>query len=151
MTLPRCAVCFASLALLAACASVPKAPPERDLAAKQFASPGRGKANLYVFRNESMGGAVRMGLMLDGEVLGDTAAKTFHWVPIAAGKHTLVGKAENESVLEFTAKPGQSVFVWQEVKMGLLSARNQLQVVDDERGRAAVAECDLAENSFAAK
>ena len=145
MRLALRALATAVLPLLAACASVPKAPEQLDLAVKQFAPPPKGKAALYVFRNESMGGSVKMSLNLDGQFLGDTGPKTFHWVPIKPGKHTLVGKAENESTLEFTAKPGQSLFVWQEVKMGLLSAGNRLELVDEERGHAGVVECELAE------
>ena len=98
-----------------------------------------------MFRDESMGGSVKMTLNLDGQFLGDTGPKTFHWVTLKPGKATPVGKAENESTLEFTAKPGQSLYVWQEVKMGLLSAGNRLELVDEERGHAGVAECELAE------
>lgn len=145
MPLARRVLVAAALALLAACATVPKASPALDQAVKEFGPPPKGRAALYVFRNESMGGSVKMSLNLDGEFLGETGPKTFHWVPIKPGKHTLVGKAENESTLEFTAKPGQSVFVWQEVKMGLLSAGNRLELVDDQRGQAGVAECELAE------
>jgi len=145
MTFARRALAVLALVVLAACASVPMAATERDYAAKEFAKPARGKAALYVFRNESIGGAVKMSLQLDGAPLGETAAKTFHWVTIKPGKHTLVGKAENESVVEFSATSGQNVFVWQEVKMGLLSAGNQLQVVDEETGRAGVADCEMAE------
>jgi hypothetical protein len=138
---------FAVLATLAACASVQKAAPERDFAAKQFSRPLKGKAALYVFRNESVGGMVKMSLELDGTALGETAPRTFHWVTISPGKHKLVGKGENDSVVEFTAKPGQNLFVWQEVKMGLLKAENHLELVDEERGRAGVVECELAEAS----
>ena len=145
MTFASRALAAAALALVAACVTVPKAPQDVDLAVKQFMPPPKGRAALYVFRNESMGGAVKMSLNLDGEFLGDTGPKTFHWVPIKPGKHTLVGKAENESTLEFTAKPGQSLFVWQEVKMGIFSAKNRLELVDDDRGHAGVAECELAE------
>ena len=145
MTILRRTLAAAALAALAACASVPKAPPERDLAAKQFAAPMPGQAALYVYRNESFGAAAKMGLILDGAYLGDTAANTFHWVTVAPGKHTLVGKAENDAVLEFEANPGQNVFVWQEVKMGVWSPRNRLELVDEARGKAAVAECSLAE------
>ncbi len=145
MTILRRTLAAAALAALAACASVPKAPPERDLAAKQFAAPMPGQAALYVYRNESFGAAAKMGLILDGAYLGDTAAATFHWVTIAPGKHTLVGKAENDAVLEFEANPGQNVFVWQEVKMGMWAPRNRLELVDEARGKAAVAECSLAE------
>jgi Protein of unknown function (DUF2846) len=145
MTFARRALAAAALAVLAACASVPMAAPDRDFAAKEFAKPSRGKAALYVFRNESIGGTVKMTLQLDGAPLGETGPKTFHWVTIAPGKHTLVGKAENESVVQFTAASGQNVFVWQEVKMGFLSAGNRLELVDEQTGRAGVADCEMAE------
>jgi len=124
------------------------AGPDREYAAKEFARPSKGKAALYVFRNGSNGGAVKMSLELDGTPLGETGPKTFHWLTIAPGKHTLVGKAENESVVQFTATSGQNVFVWQDVpKMGILSAGNRLEVVEERTGRAGVAECELAETS----
>src|SRR2546426_4643524 len=112
MMFARRALAVVALGILAACASVPMAAPERDFAAKEFAKPSRGKAALYVFRNEAIGGSVKMSLQLDGTPLGETGPKTFHWVTIKPGKHTLVGKAENESVVEFTAASGQNVFVW---------------------------------------
>src|SRR3954454_15550414 len=123
MTLLRLALTAAAVAMLAACASVRKADPARDFAGKEFAKPSKGKAALYVFRNDSVGGGARMTLELDGKLLGETGPKTFHWVTIAPGKHTLVGKAENESAVEFTAASGQNLFVWQEVK-GMLSPKN---------------------------
>jgi len=133
--------------VLAACASVPKAPPERDLAAKQF-QVFPGKAQLYVFRDESLGGAVRMSVLLDGRWIGDTAAQTFLTVPVDPGPHKLLSKAENDSEIEFTAEPDQAVFVWQEVKMGLWSARSKLQLKDETTGRAAVSNCSLVQGPF---
>ena len=145
MTFARRVLVSAALAILAACASVPMAATERDFAAKEFAKPSRGKAALYVYRNESIAGTVKMSLQLDGALLGETGPRTFHWVTLAPGKHTLVGKAENDSVIKFTAASGQNVFVWQEVKMGILSAENRLELVDEQTGRAGVAECEMAE------
>ena len=131
-------------ALLAACASVQMASPDRDYAAKEFSRPSKGKAFLYVFRDGSMASA-KMTLELDGAFLGETSAKTYQWVSLKPGKHTLVGKAENESRVQFTAESGQSVFIWQDVKMGFMSASNRLEVVDEQRGRAGVEQCELAE------
>jgi hypothetical protein len=51
--------------LASACASVPMARPEMDLAAKQFRTTP-GKTNLYVFRDESLGAAIKMSRILDG-------------------------------------------------------------------------------------
>ncbi len=132
-----------ALSLLAACASVPKAPPELDRAAKEFKTIA-GKTNLYVFRDESLGAAVKMSLALDGAPLGDTAAKTFLLATVAPGKHALVSKAENTDTLEFEGKAGENVFVWQEVKMGFGSARSKLSLVDAASAQPRVSQCELA-------
>jgi hypothetical protein len=133
-----------AFALLAVgCASVPMAPPEVDLAAKQF-KPTPGKANVYVFRDESIGAAVKMPILLDGRLLGDTAARTFLLTAVDPGPHQLLSKTENDSVFAFTAVPGSNLFVWQEVKMGVWSARSKLQQVDDAAGKARVMACKLA-------
>ena len=134
-----------SAAVLASgCASVPMASPERDSAAKSF-SVKPGKANIYVYRNESMGAAIKFTLALDGKLVGSTASKTYVLLEVDPGKHTLISKAENDSVLAVTAASGRNYFVWQEVKMGMLSARSSLQLVDEATGKAGVAECKLIE------
>ncbi len=131
------------LLLLSACASVPKAPPELDRAAKEFRTTP-GKTNLYVFRDETFGAAIKMSVKLDGAPLGDTAAKTFLLATIRPGKHALQSNAENDAALEFVAKPGENVFVWQEVKMGFGSARSKLNLLDAASAQPRVAECELA-------
>jgi len=130
-------------ALASACASVQKAPPEMDRAAKEFrVTPG--KANLYVFRDESLGFAVKMSVTLDGRAFGDTAAKTFLLTAIDPGPHTLVSQAENDARLYFVAEPGTNLFVWQEVKVGFVIARSKLHLVDEASARPRVRECTLS-------
>ncbi len=129
--------------LASACASVPKAAPEADALAKEFRTTP-GKTNVYVFRDESFGAAVKMSVLLDGRMMGDTAARTFLLAAVDPGPHALVSKAENDSRLDFVAQPGKNVYVWQEVKMGVLMARSQLQFVDEEGARARVQQCSLA-------
>ncbi|MCA1826919.1 MAG: DUF2846 domain-containing protein [Myxococcales bacterium] len=131
-----------ALALTCACASVPMAPPDADLAAKKFEPPA-GHANLYVYRNETFGSAIRLSVLLDEMQLGSTAAKTYLYAPISPGKHRLVSKAENDSSLELDVEPGKNYFLWQEVKMGVWSARSLLQQVDDQRGKEGVLECQM--------
>jgi hypothetical protein len=129
------------------CASVQMASTEHDTAAKSFATKPD-KANLYIYRNESMGAAVKMGVTLDGRTLGDTAAKTYFKVEVTPGEHTLISKAENDSVLSVKAEPGKNYFVWQEVKMGILYARSSLQLVDDSTGKTGVQECKLIQEAY---
>jgi hypothetical protein len=139
---------LAGLALLAAilasgCASVQMASPEQDAAAKSF-TVKPGMANIYVYRNETFGAALKMPVALDGKLVGDTASKTYLLLPVAPGPHTVLSKTENDSTVQINAEAGRNYFVWQEVKMGMFAARSQLQLVDEATGKAGVAECNLA-------
>jgi hypothetical protein len=134
---------LAVVLLASGCASVQMASPEMDSAAKSYAvKPG--SANIYVYRNEQMGAAIKMPVLLDGRAVGDTAAKTYLLLQVSPGSHTLVSKTENDAALTLDVVAGRNYFVWQEVKMGLMSARSLLQVVDEATGKAGVAECKLA-------
>src|SRR5262245_8067608 len=110
MMKPRLAALAVLAALATGCASVPMAAPEADLAAKQF-KPTPGKTNVYVFRDETFGQAVKMSVTLDGKLFGDTAAHTYLLTVVDPGKHTLVSKSENDSRLDFDAAAGANVFV----------------------------------------
>ena len=129
--------------ILSACASVPKGDPQQDAALKTFAVPAQ-KASLYVYRNESMGAGVKMSVTLDGKALGNTAAKTYLYAEVEPGQHKLTSEAENTSELTVDTVAGKAYYVWQEVKMGLLYARNKLQLVDEKTGQEGVKESELA-------
>lgn len=142
----RIAAALAVVLMATGCASVPMASPEQDAAAKTFVVKPN-KANVYVYRNESFGAAVKMPVALNGRLVGDTAAKTYMLLEVDPGKHTLVSKTENDSILDITAEAGNNYFVWQEVKMGAFAARSQLQLVSPEVGQNAVKECSLIQTA----
>jgi hypothetical protein len=123
------------------------APPERNAAAKEFRTTP-GKSNVYIFRDESFGSAVKMSVVLDGMLFGDTAAKTFLLATVAPGKHELISKSENDARLEFQAEAGKNLYVWQEIKMGVWSARSRLEIVDEAAAKPRVLECALAESAL---
>ncbi|NSL56222.1 DUF2846 domain-containing protein [Uliginosibacterium aquaticum] len=137
---------LAAAALLTGCASVPMATPEQDAAAKSFAVTAD-KANVYIYRNESFGGAVKMPVVVDGKIVGDTLAKTYIKQEVAPGSHTIISKAENDAELKFDVAAGKNYFVWQEVKMGIWMARSALTLVDEAQGKEGVAECKLIEGA----
>lgn len=116
---------------------------KQNAAAKTFAV-APDKAAIYVYRNESMGAAIKMDVAIDGQPIGQTAANTFLFKEVAPGKRVITSSAENTETLEIDAKPGIAYFIWQEVKMGLMSARNKLQLVDEATGKKGVAETNLA-------
>lgn len=128
---------------LVGCASVPLGDVKQDAALKTFTVPAD-KAGVYIYRNESMGAAVKMDVELDGSAIGQTAAKTYLYKELAPGKHTLVSKAENMDSIEIDAKPGALNYVWQEVKMGVMYARTKLHLVNEAEGQKGVLETKLA-------
>jgi hypothetical protein len=131
---------------LVGCASVPMGDPQRDAELKNFAV-APGKAGVYVYRNESMGAAVKMDVSLDGAPLGQTGAKTYLYKDVTPGKHTISSKAENTETIEFDAKPGSLTYVWQEVKMGVMSARSKLHIASEADGKKGVQASKLAQSN----
>lgn len=128
--------------LLAGCVSVPMAPTADDARAKSF-NVDAGKSNIYVYRNESMGGAIAMPVALDGRIAGKSGPKTYFMWTVDPGEHEISSLTENTSKITVNAVAGRNHFIWQEVKMGAWSARSLLQEVSDEVGRAGVNECRL--------
>jgi hypothetical protein len=137
------ALVVAAVLLVSGCASVPMADSSADTAAKAFTAPA-GRSRIYVYRNETLGAALTMDVFVNGRRLGQTGARTYLVADVPPGAHKILGKAENESMVELSTVAGRTYFVWQEVKMGLMSGRNLLQVVDEKTGRAGVLESNLA-------
>jgi len=139
------AVTSLSIAIcVSGCASVPMATPEADAIAKQFVV-DPAKANIYVYRSETMGAAVKMPVLIDNVSVGDTAAKTYIYRQVTPGEHVITSKTENDATLSVNAEPGRNYFVWQEVKMGAFAARSALHLVDESKGHEGVAECKLVQ------
>ena len=131
-------------ATLTGCASVKTAAPAADAKAKTFTT-APNLASFYIYRNEFLGGGIRMDVQVDGKPIGKTGPKTYFAFNLEPGTHTIVSSAENDSMLQVNAEAGKAYYVWQEVKMGLLFARNQLQLVDAAQGQSGVKESTLLE------
>jgi Protein of unknown function (DUF2846) len=139
---------FASLFItstLIGCASVPMGDAKQDAALKTFTAPAPTKAGIYVFRNETMGAAIKMNVAIDGQLIGQTASKTYLYKEVTPGKHTVASLTETTDELTIDAKPGTLSYIWQEVKMGLFSARSKLSLMSEAEGKKGVLETKLAE------
>ncbi|OZB58657.1 MAG: hypothetical protein B7X39_16280 [Lysobacterales bacterium 14-68-21] len=128
--------------MMSGCASVPMASTSADAQAKAF-TPVPDKAVLYIYRNETMGAAIKMPLLVDGVSVGDTAAHTYVRKELSPGQHTITSKTEKDSTLTIDMLAGRIYYVWQEVKMGMFSARSALHQVDAEQGQKGVGESKL--------
>lgn len=133
--------------LLVGCAGGAKAPKQQDYAAKMFKLPSDGTSNLYIYRNEILGGDVSMDIFIDEKRIATTGPKTYILVNLPAGKHRIEGFALNKpSVLNVNLLPNSVKFVWQEVKIKLLLIENKLQEVNEDIGKKGVLESQLLES-----
>ncbi|HWA11783.1 MAG TPA: DUF2846 domain-containing protein [Burkholderiales bacterium] len=114
-----------------------------DAAAKAFKAP-EGQSRIYLYRNESMGGAVKIPVTVDGRMSAHTGPKTYFVFDVAPGPHELACIGETSGKLSLTTTAGTSYYVWQEMKMGMWAASCALKQVDEQTGQKAVNECKLA-------
>ena len=131
------------LLLLGGCASVPMASLSQDTDAKTFRAPEK-ESRIYIYRNESFGGAIPMAVSVDGKSLGQTGPMTFFMIDVPPGSHQIQSFTENIASLTLDTEPSKVYYVWQEVKMGMWTARSQLHEVPEAQGQQGVRECKLA-------
>lgn len=135
---------IAAACAISGCASVHKAGQDADARAKMFA-PVADKAVVYIYRNEIMGAAIKLPVLVDGVAVGDTGPRSFLEVALPDGAHVITSKGEKDSTLSLNTTAGQVYYVWQEVKMGMWAASSMLHHVDATKGKAGVNESKLLE------
>lgn len=118
------------------CASVDKAPATADSAAKQFKS-NPNYAQVYVYRDEILGSALRMDVAVNGKPAGETASKSYFKFDLPAGTHTFTSQGDDEPV-KLQTRNGGIYYLWQEMKMSMLAPKSDLQVVEDTVGKKGV-------------
>jgi len=132
--------------LMAGCASVPMESTENSNQAKQFNAPTNGNAGLYIYRSGSLGGALKKDVWVDGKCIGETAPNIFFYEEVKGDtEHKLATESEfspNELVLQTQA--GKNYFVRQYIKIGVFVGGANLEVVNDESGKAEVAKLSMA-------
>ncbi|WXL24713.1 DUF2846 domain-containing protein [Ectopseudomonas mendocina] len=137
----------ASLAFLflAGCASVPMESADKDQQLKAFPSPANNQAGLYIFRDSSLGPALKKSLYIDDQLIGETATKTYFYRLITPGQHTLSTESEfgnNNLILD--AQAGKNHYVRQSIKVGVFVGGAKLEEVSESEGQKGVMESKLA-------
>ncbi|WP_369926657.1 DUF2846 domain-containing protein [Xanthomonas sp. NCPPB 2632] len=133
---------IAAACAVSGCASVHKAGQDADARAKRFA-PVPDKALVYIYRNEILGTAIKLPVLVDGIAVGDTGPNSFLEVAVPGGDHIITSKGETDSTLSLATTAGQVYYVWQEVKVGMWAASSLLHRVDETKGQKGVRESKL--------
>jgi hypothetical protein len=127
---------------LSGCALRPLASPETDALAKLM-RPVEGRALIYIFRNEESSAPWLIGVTLDGQDMGSTAADTYFRWSVEPGQHIIVSHSENDSGLVLQTEPGKIYYVWQDVSTGYGRPRATLVAVDRTTTEIALRSCSL--------
>jgi len=134
------------LMLLSGCAVVPTTPETLDAEAKAFAV-APGKANIYVARTGSVGSAVGMQTLLDGNLQGLLAFGTYQLLTVDPGDHTVICSFANQNPaeLKLTVEAGRNYFLTISLKAGLFASSAKLVQLGETKGRAVILNLKRAE------
>jgi hypothetical protein len=133
------------LFFLSGCASVPMASKDEDMQLKEFGAPPENKAGLYIYRNTFAGQALKKNVYLDGEFIGETANKVYFYKVVSPGSHTLATESEfSDNSLTFEAAAGRNYYAEQYIKMGVFVGGANIRMVDEDKAKKAILECNLA-------
>ncbi len=130
---------------LTGCSSVPLASQTDDAEAKLF-TPISDKSVIYVYRNEFFGGAIGMDITFDGKELGGTTEKRYLRIIANPGTHIIASQAENRDSVSLKTEAGKVYYIWQEAKMGVITARTKMNIVSDLEGQRGVLQCSLVDH-----
>ncbi len=135
-----CLSCAAAAALvIAGCASVPQASPERDADAKQFNTHPNAAA-IYVYRPDFRApgddGSTSV-LWADGRLIGETLPRTYFRLDLRPGRHFLNGQAVDVGRLTLDTNAGELYFVSLIVSGGT----SIFAVVPPETGKRDILRC----------
>ena len=134
---------MAAVVLLTAC-STTKTVTQSKVDIYKSLNPPSGKAIVYIIRPNAMGLIVPFKVFCNDSLIGSTTGNKYLFAILEPGKNHFLSDAENKSELELQTEPNKIYFLEQKVKMGLISARNQLVRLNEEEGRAGLAKCNLS-------
>jgi hypothetical protein len=125
-----------ALTLVAGCATgTPAATAAEDAMPKSF-HVGPDEAGIYIIRSERVGGAIPLDVLIDGQRLGATVARSYLYAVVTPGVHTVDSLGDVRHTLEVEVKPGTIAYLSQVVELSYLTApRTRLRRVNDAQGR----------------
>ncbi|SFG69809.1 DUF2846 domain-containing protein [Neptunomonas qingdaonensis] len=142
-----------TVSLLSGCASVPMESLEQTEMAKQFNAPSAGNAGLYIYRAGSFGGALKKDVWVDGKCIGETAPNIFFYEEVSGdAEHKISTESEfSPNDLLLKTENGKNYFVSQYIKLGAFVGGANVELVDEEKGKAAVAKLKMAKKGQCSK
>nr|WP_320194190.1 DUF2846 domain-containing protein [uncultured Desulfobacter sp.] len=139
-------IALVSTVLFAGCASVPMEDIKLTNEAHKFNPPSDGNAGLYIYRSGGIGTALKKDIWVDGNCIGQTAPYMFFYEEVEGDKeHKISTESEfSPNDLIIKVKSGMLYFIRQYIKLGVFVGGAGLELVDEEEGKKAVSELEMA-------
>lgn len=132
--------------LFSACATVPMESSSKSKMVKRVNKPTLGNAGLYIYRSAPLTTVLKKEVWVNGQCIGQMLPNVFFYKQVEGDKAYRIssteGFSENEIMLE--TKAGKNYFIQQYTKLGLDLGDAGLRVVDEDLGRLALAELEMA-------
>jgi hypothetical protein len=135
-----------AISFLSGCASVPSETPENESLAKQFNRPSEGNAGIYIYRAGGPGGAIKKDVWIDGKCIGETAPHVFFYEEVGGDEEHKISTESEFSPNDLLVKTdsGKNYYVNQYMKMGVFVGGAAVEIVDEDKGKAAVSKAKMA-------
>lgn len=153
MMLKKLALITLTSSVFVGCASVPTESEDVSSKAKEFSAPPQGQSGLYIYRNSSVGGALKKDITVDGKCVGESAPNVFFYELVSGDQeHKISTESEfspNDLVLE--TESGKNYFVRQYIKIGVFVGGANLELIPEEQGKKDVAPLKMAKKGNCSK
>ncbi|MDN5092993.1 DUF2846 domain-containing protein [Aliarcobacter butzleri] len=132
--------------LFSGCASVKMALPEESNQAKQFNQVENGKAGIYIYRDSTLGGALKKKVYIDDKCIGETAPNVFFYEQVEGNKeHKISTQSEfSNNDLLLKTQSGKNYFIRQYIKMGVFVGGANLELIDEDKAKESISKLDMA-------
>jgi hypothetical protein len=132
--------CIASLFLVGCASTVQRVPmPDQSKGVEDSA-----KGRIYVMRATSFAGAVGVNITDNGVPIGSTGAGGYLCWEREPGDVIVAAAVENTSRVSLPVRPGSIHYIKQDMRMGIWTARTDLEVVDADSGTKILKQCKPA-------
>lgn len=102
------------------------------------------KALICVVRPTHLGALIQTKLAVDKKWVGVNRANNYFYFTLEPGTHYFCSQAENHALLSLVVEAGKTYYLQQRMRMGIMKAENDLQLLDAEEGKKGLAKCKLS-------
>ncbi len=142
-----------AILFLSGCATVPMEPKEVSTRAKSFNLPSEGTAGIYIYRDSMLGAALKKDIWVDDKCIGESAPHVFFYEDVKGNQeHKISTESEfSPNDLLVKAESGKNYFIRQYIKMGAFVGGANLELMEEEEGKKAVSELEMAKRGACSK